>query len=105
MAISATSTRKISVRKSFRGRAAPGAIFGNACFGGTVDVSAAYHHEHMRPDALSGIYDLGFEWQGHFFRFLPLPFGLATTPRIFLLLSWVTPSVSCATGGFGSSPI
>ena len=28
-------------------------LLGNACFGGTVDVSAAYHHEHMRPDAMA----------------------------------------------------
>ena len=56
------------------------ALFGDARYGGTVDVSAAYPHVHVRPYALP--YQ-GLEWQGQFYRFLVLPFGLATAPRIF----------------------
>ena len=48
-------------------------LFGDARYGGTVDVLAAYHHVHMRPDAT--LY-LGFEWQGQFY---PL-FGAAIRP-------------------------
>ena len=60
-----------------------------------------HRHVQMRPDAVPY---LGFEWQGQFYRFSVLPLGLATTPRIYRQ-SWVTPSVSCAMWGFGSSPI
>ena len=56
------------------------ALFGDAEYGGTVDISAAYHHVHMRQDAIPY---LGFEWEGQFYRFLVLPFGLATAPRVF----------------------
>ena len=56
------------------------ALFGDARYGGIVDISAAYHHVHMRPDAIPY---LGFEWEGQFYRFLVLPFGLATAPLVF----------------------
>ena len=49
------------------------ALFGDASYDGTVDVSAAYHHMHMRQDAISY---LCFEWQGQFLFFV-LPLGLA----------------------------
>ena len=81
-------------------RPGPGPSWGNAC---TVDVSAAYNHVHMPPDAIP---DLGFEWLGHCYPF----FGAAVRPGMASRtsrLSWVTLSVSCATarGGFGPSPI
>ena len=56
------------------------ALFSNACYGGTVDVLVAYHHVQMQRGAVP---DLAFERKGHFYRFLVLPFGLATAPRIF----------------------
>ena len=55
-------------------------LFGDARYGGTVDISAAYHHVHKRQDAIPY---LGFEWEGQFYRFLVLPLGLATAPRVF----------------------
>ena len=36
------------------------AVFGDVCCGGSVDVSAAYHSVHMRPDAIT---NFGFDWQ------------------------------------------
>ena len=55
------------------------ALFGDASYGGTVDISAAYHFVHMKQDAIP---HLGFEWEGQFYRFLVLPFGLATAPLV-----------------------
>ena len=42
------------------------AQFGTACYGCTVDVLAAYHHVHVRPESIP---DSAFEWQGHFYSF------------------------------------
>ena len=56
------------------------ALFERSAWGGTVDLSSAYHHVEMHPDSTSF---LGFEWQGAFYRFAVLPFGLATAPWLF----------------------
>jgi len=58
-------------------------LFDSARFGGSVDISGAYHHVDMHPSAFPY---LGFEWEGEFYRFVVLPFGLATAPRIFTLV-------------------
>ena len=55
-------------------------LFERAGWGGTIDISSAYHHIHMHPDSLPY---LGFEWEGQVYRFTVLPFGLSTAPRIF----------------------
>ena len=55
-------------------------LFERAGWGGTVDISSAYHHIHMHPASLPY---LGFEWEGQLYRYAVLPFGLSTAPRIF----------------------
>ena len=47
-------------------------LFGGARYCGTVDVSAAYYHVHMHPDATT---HLGIQWHGQDNRFFVLPFG------------------------------
>ena len=71
------------VKRSFRmetlqreGRA----LFERSRFGGTADISAAYHHVDMAEESLPF---LGFEWEGSFYRFEVLPFGLSTAPFLF----------------------
>jgi hypothetical protein len=56
------------------------AFFERSCWGGTVDLSSAYHHVEMHSDATSY---LGVEWQGSFYRFVVLPFGLSHAPWLF----------------------
>jgi len=56
------------------------ALFEHSAWGGTCDLSSAYHHVEMHPDSTTF---LGFEWGGEFFRFLVLPFGLSTAPWLF----------------------
>ena len=55
-------------------------LFGGCSWGGTFDISSAYHHVDMHEDSLPY---LGFEWAGKFFCFVVLPFCLSTAPRIF----------------------
>ena len=55
-------------------------LFERSGWGGTVDISAAYHHLEMHPDSTPF---LGFEWRGAFYRFVVLPFGLSTAPWLF----------------------
>ena len=55
-------------------------LFSGCSWGGTFDISSAYHHVDMHKDSLPY---LGFEWAGSFFGFVVLPFGLSTAPRIF----------------------
>ena len=47
-------------------------LFEAAAWGGTADISSAYHHIPMHKDS---IHYLGFEWEGQFFQFMVLPFG------------------------------
>jgi hypothetical protein len=56
------------------------ALFERSCFGGTLDISSAYHHVDMAPDAFPY---LGFEWDGSFYCFEVLPFGLSSAPWLF----------------------
>ena len=46
----------------------------------TIDLESAYHHVDIHPD--SSQY-LGFAWQGHYYEFRSLPFGLCTAPWVF----------------------
>lgn len=62
-------------------------LFSGCGWGGTFDVSSAYHHVDM--DEASSPY-LGFEWAGAFYMFVVLPFGLSTAPRIFTLVMRTT---------------
>ena len=58
-------------------------LFERAAWGGTVDISSAYHHIHMHE---SSIPFLGFEWEGSYYAYTVLPFGLSTAPWIFTLV-------------------
>lgn len=55
-------------------------LFAGAGWGGTADISSAYHHIPMHKDSTRY---LGFEWDGQFFFFAVLPFGLSTAPWVF----------------------
>ena len=68
------------------------ALRDNARYGGTVDVSAAYHHVHMRPDAIP---NLGLERQDRFYGFLVLCRSPWPRPRGCLRRSWAAPSILC----------
>jgi hypothetical protein len=48
-------------------------VFERSSFGGTLDVSSAYHHVDMAPEASPYF---GFEWDSTFYCFDVLPFGL-----------------------------
>ena len=56
------------------------ALFERSAWGGTCDISSAYHHIPMHPDSTRY---LGFEWEGRFFYFTVLPFGLSPAPWLF----------------------
>jgi hypothetical protein len=58
-------------------------LFEGAGWGGTVDISSAYHHIHMHEDSTPF---LGFEWEGSYYFFTVLTFRLSTAPRIFTLV-------------------
>ena len=58
-------------------------LFEPCSWGGTCDLQNAYHHIEMHPDSIPF---LGFEWEGAFYAFVVLPFGLSTAPRIFTLV-------------------
>ena len=46
----------------------------------TVDLESAYHHVDMHPSSWDY---LGFSWQGQYYVFRSLPFGLCTAPWVF----------------------
>ena len=56
------------------------ALFERSTFGGTLNVSSAYHHVDMAPESFPY---LGFEWEGSFYCFEVLPFGLSSAPWLF----------------------
>ena len=56
------------------------ALFERSLWGGTLDLSSAYHHIEIHPDSTPF---LGFEWGGVFYRFVVLPFGISTAPWLF----------------------
>jgi hypothetical protein len=55
-------------------------LFSEAGWGGTADISSAYHHLPMHEDSTRF---LGFEWDEQHFYFAVLPFGLSTAPWVF----------------------
>lgn len=59
------------------------ALFEGCLWGGTIDVTSAFYHVDMDPSAMPY---LGFEWEGQFYHYTVLPFGLAASPRIFTLV-------------------
>ena len=56
------------------------ALFERSSWGGTADLSSAYHHVDMHADSTTF---LGFEWEGEFYQFAVLPFGLSHAPWLF----------------------
>lgn len=56
------------------------ALFEHSSWGGTCDLSSAYHHIPMHPESMRY---LGFEWEHKCYCFTVLPFGLATAPWLF----------------------
>ena len=56
------------------------ALFERSAWGGTADLSSAYHHIEIHGDSTGY---LSFEWQGEFFYFAVLPFGISTAPWLF----------------------
>lgn len=56
------------------------ALFRKGWFGGTIDLTSAYYHVEMHPDAHPY---LGFEWKGTYYYYTVLPFGISTAPYIF----------------------
>ena len=48
--------------------------FEQCTYGGTMDVSQTYHHVKMHETAQPY---LGFAWDGVFYRFIVLPFGIS----------------------------
>jgi hypothetical protein len=55
-------------------------LFRGSEWGGTADISSAYHHIPMHEDSTRF---LGFEWEGQHYFFAVLPFGLSTAPWVF----------------------
>jgi hypothetical protein len=55
-------------------------LFERSHYGGTLNISSAYHHVEMAPSATPF---LGFEWMGTFYCFEVLPFGLSSAPWLF----------------------
>ena len=56
------------------------ALFQSCAWGGTCDLSQAYYHVDIHEEHQTF---LGFEWEGKFYCYTVLPFGLSTAPRIF----------------------
>ena len=56
------------------------ALFERSHYGGTLNISSAYHHLEMAPETTEF---LGFEWLGTFYCFEVLPFGLSSAPWLF----------------------
>ena len=55
-------------------------IFSKHCFMFKFDISSAYHHIEISPTQQTF---LGFSWEGRYYCFSVLPFGLATAPYVF----------------------
>ncbi len=62
-------------------------LFRGCSYGGTFNISQAFHHVDMDP---SSYQFLGFEWEGQFYHFTVLPFGLSCAPQIFTLIMQTT---------------
>lgn len=55
-------------------------IFAPGSFMCSLDISSAYHHVPLHPSAYTYV---GFEWDGQYYVFLALPFGLTSACRVF----------------------
>ncbi len=55
-------------------------VFTGCNYGGSIDISHAYHHIEMHPDSRKY---LGIFWEGKFYMWWVLPFGLQSAPWIF----------------------
>jgi hypothetical protein len=55
-------------------------LFGDSAWGGTADISSAYHHIPMHDDSTRF---LSFEWEGQHYFFAVLPIWLSIAPWIF----------------------
>ena len=62
-------------------------LFQKGWFGGTIDLTGAYYHIEMHPSAYEY---LGFEWEGRYYYYTVLPFGISTAPYIFTLVMKTT---------------
>jgi hypothetical protein len=59
-------------------------IFEGCAYGGSIDISHAYHHIEMAEE--SRCY-LGVEWEGEYYMWHVLPFGLSSAPYIWVKVS------------------
>ena len=59
-------------------------VFEGCSFGGSSDISHAYHHVEM---AVESRCFLGIEWNGEFFVWQVLPFGLSSAPWVWVMVS------------------
>ena len=59
-------------------------VFDGCRFGGSIDISHAYHHIEMAVE--SRCY-LGIEWNGEYFAWQVLPFGLSSAPWVWVMVS------------------
>lgn len=55
-------------------------VFKELFFGSIIDISSAFHHVQMAESAWRY---LGFEFEGQFYHWRSLPFGLKSAPRVF----------------------
>jgi hypothetical protein len=59
-------------------------IFEGCAFGGAIDISHAYHHIEIAEESQTY---LGIEWEGEYFMWQVLPFGLSSAPWVWVTLS------------------
>lgn len=59
-------------------------IFERCKFGGVIDISHAYHHIEIAAESQKY---LGIEWEGEYFMWQVLPFGLSSAPWVWVTLS------------------
>ena len=55
-------------------------VFADQLFGSVIDISSAFHHVELHSDSVPF---MGFEYQGRFYCWRSLPFGLSSAPRVF----------------------
>jgi hypothetical protein len=59
-------------------------VFEGCSFGGSIDISHAYHHIEMTAESSCF---LGIEWNGEYFAWQVLPFGLSSAPWVWVMVS------------------
>lgn len=55
-------------------------VFADQRFGSVLDISSAFHHVEIHRDFVKY---LGFQYEGRFYAWKSLPFGLSSAPRVF----------------------